>query len=163
MALDWHYSKSHGTINEPPLHEAYTATFVENQIFTHWISVKINGITNLKRKLLFRTSSYPRCNNSCQFFCDLWHSPHFPNAQCLTLLQLVIRVNIFSNFISRKFYLLQHVFLTSVRSVKMFWLLSLCPGLLILVLSLFALSALTLTFQLFIRKLFLQISGNEDA
>jgi len=45
----------------------------------------------------------------------------------------------------------------------MFWLLSLCPGLLILVLSLFALSALTLTFQLFIRKLFLQISGNEDA
>jgi len=29
MALSWHYSKNHSTINKPPLHEAYTATFVE--------------------------------------------------------------------------------------------------------------------------------------
>ena len=29
MALRWHYSENHGTINKPPLHEAYTVTFVE--------------------------------------------------------------------------------------------------------------------------------------
>ena len=29
MALSRHYSENHGTINEPPLHEAYTVTFVE--------------------------------------------------------------------------------------------------------------------------------------
>ena len=45
MALSRHYSENHGTINKPPLHEAYTVTFVENQVVTLWISVKINGIT----------------------------------------------------------------------------------------------------------------------
>jgi len=29
MALSRHYSEYHGTINKPPLHEAYTVTFVE--------------------------------------------------------------------------------------------------------------------------------------
>ena len=29
MALSRHYSENHGTINKPPLHEAYTVTFVE--------------------------------------------------------------------------------------------------------------------------------------
>ena len=29
MALSRHYSENHGTINKPPLHEAYTITFVE--------------------------------------------------------------------------------------------------------------------------------------
>ena len=29
MALSRHYSENHGTINKPPLHEAYTFTFVE--------------------------------------------------------------------------------------------------------------------------------------
>ena len=29
MALSRHYSDNHGTINKPPLHEAYTVTFVE--------------------------------------------------------------------------------------------------------------------------------------
>jgi len=29
MALSRHCSKSHDTINKPPLHEAYTVTFVE--------------------------------------------------------------------------------------------------------------------------------------
>ena len=28
MALSRHYSENHGTINKPPLHEAYTVTFV---------------------------------------------------------------------------------------------------------------------------------------
>ena len=27
MALSQHYSENHGTINKPPLHEAYTVTF----------------------------------------------------------------------------------------------------------------------------------------
>ena len=29
MVLLRHYSENHGTINKPPLHEAYTVTFVE--------------------------------------------------------------------------------------------------------------------------------------
>jgi len=29
MALSRHYSENHGTIHKPPLHEAYTVTFVE--------------------------------------------------------------------------------------------------------------------------------------
>ena len=29
MASSRHYSENHGTINKPPLHEAYTVTFVE--------------------------------------------------------------------------------------------------------------------------------------
>ena len=29
MALSRHYSENHGTINKPPLHEAYTVIFVE--------------------------------------------------------------------------------------------------------------------------------------
>jgi len=29
MALSRHHSENHGTINKPPLHEAYTVTFVE--------------------------------------------------------------------------------------------------------------------------------------
>ena len=29
MALSRHYSENHSTINKPPLHEAYTVTFVE--------------------------------------------------------------------------------------------------------------------------------------
>ena len=29
MALSRHCSENHGTINKPPLHEAYTVTFVE--------------------------------------------------------------------------------------------------------------------------------------
>jgi len=29
MTLSRHYSENHGTINKPPLHEAYTVTFVE--------------------------------------------------------------------------------------------------------------------------------------
>jgi len=29
MALSRHYSENHGNINKPPLHEAYTVTFVE--------------------------------------------------------------------------------------------------------------------------------------
>jgi len=29
MTLSLHYSENHGTINKPPLHEAYTVTFVE--------------------------------------------------------------------------------------------------------------------------------------
>ena len=28
-ALSWHYSENHGTTNKPPLHKAYTITFVE--------------------------------------------------------------------------------------------------------------------------------------
>jgi len=43
--------------------------------------------------------------------------------------------------------------------VKMFWFLSLCSDLFVVVLSLFIFSALTLTFQLFTHKLCLQISG----
>jgi len=43
--------------------------------------------------------------------------------------------------------------------VKMFWFLSLCSDLFILVLSLFAFSALTSAFQFFSRKLCLHISG----
>ena len=42
MALSRHYSENHGTINKPPLHEAYTVTFVE-QPSCH--SLDINGIT----------------------------------------------------------------------------------------------------------------------
>jgi len=34
MALSRHYSKSHGTINKQPLHEAYTVTFVEQSSFS---------------------------------------------------------------------------------------------------------------------------------
>ena len=46
MALLRHYSENHGTINKPPLHEAYTVTFVEQlSCVTLWISVKVNGIT----------------------------------------------------------------------------------------------------------------------
>ena len=33
MALSRHYSENHGTINKPPLHEAYTVTFVEQPSF----------------------------------------------------------------------------------------------------------------------------------
>ena len=33
--------------------------------FTTWISVKINVITNLTRKLIFRTWSFPMWNNHC--------------------------------------------------------------------------------------------------
>jgi len=29
MALSWHYSENHSTLNKPPLHEAHTVTFVE--------------------------------------------------------------------------------------------------------------------------------------
>jgi len=29
MALSRHYSENHDTLNKPPLHEAYTVTFVE--------------------------------------------------------------------------------------------------------------------------------------
>ena len=45
MALLRHYSENHGTINKPPLHKAYIVTFVNNQVVTLWISVKISGIT----------------------------------------------------------------------------------------------------------------------
>jgi len=52
MALWWHYSENHGTINKPPLHEAYTVTFVkqpschsldicENKLY-HLIDAQIN-------------------------------------------------------------------------------------------------------------------------
>jgi len=45
MALSRHYSEKHGTINKPPLHEAYTVLLSNNQVVTLWTSVKINGIT----------------------------------------------------------------------------------------------------------------------
>ena len=60
-ALSRHYSTSHGIVNTPPLHETYCALLLLwiNQVFTLWISVKINGIANLTHKLIFRTWSSP--------------------------------------------------------------------------------------------------------
>ena len=47
MALSRHYSENHGTINKPPLHEAYSVTFVEQPSYHSLdiLSMKINGIT----------------------------------------------------------------------------------------------------------------------
>ena len=47
MALSLHYSENHGTINKPPLHEAYSVTFVEQPSYHSLdiLSMKINGIT----------------------------------------------------------------------------------------------------------------------
>ena len=35
MALPRHYSKSCGTINKPPVHEAYTVAFVEFSLYEY--------------------------------------------------------------------------------------------------------------------------------
>jgi len=73
------------------------------------------------------------------------------------LVKSFIWVNGFSIFIRPSFYLSQHVFLTSVSLVKMFWFLSLCYDLFISLLNLCAFSALPLACSPF--KLCLQISG----
>ena len=46
MALSRHYSENHGTINKPPLHEAYTVTFVE-QPSCHSLDICENKWYNL--------------------------------------------------------------------------------------------------------------------
>jgi len=38
MALSRHYSENHDTVNKPPLHEAYTVTFVE-QLSCHSLDI----------------------------------------------------------------------------------------------------------------------------
>ena len=55
MALSRHYSENHSTINKPPLQKHTPLLLSNNQVVTLWISVKINGITQLTRKSTFRT------------------------------------------------------------------------------------------------------------
>jgi len=52
MALSRHYSEYHGTINKPPLHEAYIVTFIE-QPSCHSLGIcnicKATTVTHTKR------------------------------------------------------------------------------------------------------------------
>jgi len=56
------WKSSDHDVNKPePIQEAYTVTFVEqpNQIFTPWISAKINGTTSLTHKVTLTAWSSP--------------------------------------------------------------------------------------------------------
>jgi len=43
MALSRHYSEKHGTISKPPLHEAYSVTFVEHPSCCHSTKLSLSG------------------------------------------------------------------------------------------------------------------------
>ena len=74
MALSRHYSENHGTINKPPLHEAYTVTFVE-QPSCHSLDICENKWYHLiTRKSTFRTWSSPMWNNYYDALCCLAQS-----------------------------------------------------------------------------------------
>jgi len=69
------------------VHEACTA-FVEHPSFHFWTSVKINGITNLTHKLIFKTWSFP-CEKNFAIFCAIhWRVPTFFTTSVLAMLSM---------------------------------------------------------------------------
>jgi len=60
MALSRHFSESHGNVNKPPIHEAYTVTFVEepNSLSLDFCEDKwyhkLNAQINIKNMILPR-------------------------------------------------------------------------------------------------------------
>ena len=67
MALSRHYSENHGTLNKPPLHDAYTVTFVE-QTSCHSLDIcenkwyhLIDAQINIQNMILPHVKKLLRC------------------------------------------------------------------------------------------------------
>jgi len=86
MALSRHYSENHGTINKPPLHEAYTVTFVEQpSCVTLWISENkwyhlIDAQINIQNMIL-------PCEIIITMLCVVWLNPMLSSALCASFSQ----------------------------------------------------------------------------
>jgi len=103
MALSRHYSENNGTINKPPLHEAYTVTFVEQPSchsldicenkWYHLIDAQIN-IQNIPCEIIIpcETISHsehpmwnkdpPPCEIIITMLCVVWLNPMLSSALC---------------------------------------------------------------------------------
>jgi len=74
MALSRHYSENHSTINKPPLHEAYTVTFVE-QPSCHSLDICENKWYHLiDAQINIQNMILPMWNNYYNALCCLTQS-----------------------------------------------------------------------------------------
>jgi len=86
MALSQHYSENHGTINKPPLHEAYTVTFVELPS-CHSLDISVRhgyagdaiAFPRLKILAIIRANFLKIWAKYTATFTCKWGSVYFPN------------------------------------------------------------------------------------